>query len=394
MSTNTVSFAATIADIANAKTLSQSITIGSDQGAASFPCTIAGSQRWIIGFEGGIAPVSVPTCPTIFQVMIDPRCVFPIGSYSALLTLAAQDYLSATITITLTVSPTPPDLNGPTNNWHVEFGQLLRQYGTGIASHVLWEKSRCWNAAGRHPSAADRVGGAQVSACLPGYVNCFPLQIWYASPSQINAVLPSATSTDSGTGAATFQVSAGLTPGPKYTATISYQAPGIFQEGYDCAYPAVCGLSTLKTATNNVLRGSITDAVGKLVSSQNPILAGKEYVLYLTGLGFPQIGARFGPTVYVSLIATTSGKHGVTSSPDFDGRSPCCEGLDQVNFQLPPDLRRAFTPDGVNLPSCGSITGDIATEMGLDISSNVLGQADDSVQVPVLLHLGDLECTP
>lgn len=282
-------------------------------------------------------------------------------------------------------------LNAATFSQHIAPRSIVAIFGTNLASDTGLAVSL---------PIPTSLAGTQVAYCLPQNLNCVALGLLYVSPGQINAVLPTTGITLASTATAAFQVTVASTVQPggssssqKTLINIDNQAPGFFQEGYDCPYPATCSVSATKTATNTVLRGAVTDLSGKLITSQNPILAGHPYVAYLTGLGFPTPGTRFGPVVYVTEAATTGQKYGVTYGPDFAGPSPCCAGLDQVNFTLPPDLRRSFT-DGVHLPTCASITGDVAVEMLLTISSNVLGQASDSVQIPVLLHKGDLSCAP
>jgi hypothetical protein len=132
-------------------------------------------------------------------------------------------------------------------------------------------------------------------------------------------------------------------------------------------------------------RGAITDSNGVLVSSANPIVPGHEYVIYGTGMGYSS-------AVYIGLSVPAK-QFGVTAIPDYIGKSPCCLGLDQINFHLPDDFLRAFSADGSSLPFCSTLPAEIDTEITLtyqDFAFSV--QSNTSVSIPVRVNSVSMHC--
>jgi uncharacterized protein (TIGR03437 family) len=273
-------------------------------------------------------------------------------------------------------------VNSANYSTHISLGSIISIFGNNLAAS---------STSATVAPFATSLAGTQVSACLSGFSSCLLLQIYYVSPGQINAIMPSVPRTSAtippGIGPGSFQVIANGSTGPKFSVAIPREAPGIFQEGWDCPYPANCALSPIKTTTNSVLRGAVTDAFGILVSSKNPIEPGKEYVLYSTGSGYSS-------AIYLYFVA--NGKEaGVVTFPDYIGASPCCVGLDQTNFQIPSGMLRAFSIDDQSLPTCGSIKGDIQVEMTLVLQDLAFTEdSQDSISVPVHVKPGQLDCTP
>jgi uncharacterized protein (TIGR03437 family) len=213
---------------------------------------------------------------------------------------------------------------------------LVSVYGTNLCM------------AERAVSGEDLRGGILPNV-LPGtgcrvLVGNLPASIYYASPKQINFLIPSnllATTVD-------FQVVMNSLAGPPLRIPLAEIAPGVFQ--FDAEYAV----------------GTRTD--GSAVTPSEPALPGETIVLYGTGLG------RTTPAAIYSQIATTAAR--VTRSPDFRmvlqgvdiererilyvGLTPGFAGLYQMNVKLPesapanPEIRIGFgetlSPEGVKLP--------------------------------------------
>jgi uncharacterized protein (TIGR03437 family) len=78
--------------------------------------------------------------------------------------------------------------------------------------------------------------------------------------------------------------------------------------------------------------GAITHADGSLVSTANPAARDETLVLYATGFGLT-----------AALPRLTVG--GVPATVRYSGQSPCCVGLNQLNFVIPTDA-----PTGSDVP--------------------------------------------
>jgi len=84
--------------------------------------------------------------------------------------------------------------------------------------------------------------------------------------------------------------------------------------------------------------GAITHADGSAVTAQNPSRRGEVVILYATGLGqvIPPVPTGMRPSGASSTTTTvTVFVDNIAVVPQFAGRSGCCVGLDQVNFQIP-----------------------------------------------------------
>lgn len=213
---------------------------------------------------------------------------------------------------------------------------LVTVYGTNLCM------------AERAVSGEDLRGGL-LPTVLPGTgcrvtVGDIPASIYYASPKQINFLIPS----DLLAATHNFAVVMNGLYGPTLKITLSDIAPALFQ--FDAEYVV----------------GTKVDGSG--VTPTSPALPGETIVLYATGLG------RTSPAAISSRIATTASR--ITRSADFRmilqgaevekerifyvGLTPGFAGLYQINIKLPevlsrnPDIRIGFgdtlSPEGLKLP--------------------------------------------
>jgi uncharacterized protein (TIGR03437 family) len=150
--------------------------------------------------------------------------------------------------------------------------------------------------------------GSQTVAAIPTYV----------SQGQINAVMPSNTPLGWVSVRVTYN-SFKSNPSPVY---VVHDSPGIF---------TFTGTGLGPAALQNVV--SATSLPNN--SNQNSAVAGQTEILYLTGLG--PISA---PDTQVPPVGNLATKvevwvGGVAAAVSYSGRSPCCSGLDQINFVVP-----------------------------------------------------------
>ena len=236
------------------------------------------------------------------------------------------------------------------------------------------------------------LGGVTVNLCpFIQDITCQPAQLLYVGPTQINVVLPFQPGIGSRSVDIVVKNYAGFAT-QRIPIKLYEQAVGIFQMGWDCPYPANCAFSPVRTGTNTILRGSVTDSAGRLVTSANPLTVKGSYVLYFTGGGFVPDGFARGSAVYSYLIP--AGKDsGTVAFPTYFGHSPCCAGLDQLNFSIPQDVLRGFSSDDKSVPSCSTFVFPLRIEMQLVARGTSNESPFDSVSVPVLLNKGDVSCS-
>jgi hypothetical protein len=243
----------------------------------------------------------------------------------------------------------------------------------------------------------------------------------YVSPTQITALLPDSPGSYTTTFNGTVKVvsggvaDVGTLSNTPFTVRILPTAPGFFRVELDCPYPffrtdaglflfsppplnpTACGLASMEAGYGVVVRGTVFDQSGLLVTSENPIVVGGVYSAYLTGLGLHLNWTANGPvpTGFVSFqpnVAIANGGLG-------DGE--CCiyigpsnePGVYRIDFQLPNDLRKVFT-NGVSLPNCGSIQSDIGAELELYIYGANASAATDQISIPVFIAKNQLACSP
>lgn len=118
-----------------------------------------------------------------------------------------------------------------------------------------------------------------------------PLGLIYVSPTQINFVTPDFASID------TARVVL-IRNGVRYDSlgeqsqfiVVNGVGPLLFEVGSDCLFstsltgPTSCGFSPTRNDPNQVLIGAVTDVLGNLITSQNPIRPGQVITLWGTGV--------------------------------------------------------------------------------------------------------------
>jgi uncharacterized protein (TIGR03437 family) len=163
-----------------------------------------------------------------------------------------------------------------------------------------------------------------------------PVPLMYISRTQINAQLPFGV-----TGAVTLRLQGpnGTAEVPVYVAEV---APAIFQV-------SVAGETVPAVLHDN----------GRLVTSEDPAVAGEWLSLYLTGLGPPvqpvDTGQASGPMQWAK--AAVEVQLGIVHAElDFWGMAPGCVGLNQINFRMPAG---AAAPVGLRVVADGHSSNEV-----------------------------------
>jgi uncharacterized protein (TIGR03437 family) len=156
-------------------------------------------------------------------------------------------------------------------------------------------------------------------------VSAIPL---YVSQGQINALMPS--NTPLGWVSVVVTVSGAKTnPSPAY---IVHDSPGVFTFTGTGIGPAA-------------LQNAVSGASLPLNSNQASAMPGQTEILYLTGLGPISSPDNQAPPANVPTTPVEVWVGGVPASVTYSGRSPCCSGLDQIDFVVP-----ASAPQGCWVP--------------------------------------------
>jgi uncharacterized protein (TIGR03437 family) len=191
-------------------------------------------------------------------------------------------------------------------------------------------------------------------------VPAYPL---YVSASQINAIMPSDAPLGSDTIAVTFNGQSSTQAG---FAQVVAASPGVF---------------ALNVAGSG--QGIITDGENQLISYTHSAAAGEVLNLWGTGLGPIQgsdaeppapgdIGSP--PIVYIG---------GVQAPATYYGRSPCCGGLDQIQFQVPPNVT------GCDVPLAVQVGNVVSNFVSVAVSSSS-GSCSDFNGIPIA-HFANLD---
>jgi uncharacterized protein (TIGR03437 family) len=160
------------------------------------------------------------------------------------------------------------------------------------------------------------LGVTSVMVCDQQALNCAPVQITYASPSQINVLLPAIAAFQASNPQpltmTTYAVVGG--PGAQVRSNVStfqvdLYAPDVFFVGYDCAIDSagfVLGSNCQLTPTSGgsargAYRGTVTDLDGNLILSGNPAQFGRVYVIWLTGISYTASNAPVSVALYAPL---------------------------------------------------------------------------------------------
>jgi len=189
------------------------------------------------------------------------------------------------------------------------------------------------------------LNGTQVSFCRQGDPVCYPQELLFVSPNQINFLLRYSY-IDS---LETIIMVRNETMGSSgWAIKLNWISPGIFAAGYDCPSnrsDVPCTFSPTRLHANQLLRATITDPGYRLIKSDNPARPGGIYVAWLTGLGndgvVGDIKNRLGGLdMAISLLPRDD--YGVRVLAYavllYAGASRDFPGLYQINFQIPSDV--------------------------------------------------------
>lgn len=195
----------------------------------------------------------------------------------------------------------------------------------------------------------DDLSAGMLPTALPGtgvrvLINSILADMYYASPTQVNALIPASLVP----GPATIQVVYDALAGPPISVTLGAAAPALFQQDAQVVIA--------------------THGNGPLVTNASPAQPGETVVLYATGLG-PTLPAAIPDRIAAAAapIADLAGfqvlLNGVAVDPHqvlYAGVTPGFAGLYQINLQLPantpsnPEIRIGFStvmsPPGRILP--------------------------------------------
>jgi len=279
-------------------------------GGRGYPFTVTSSVPWAtVSPANGVAPVPL-------SVTIDPATLKP-GTYSGFLTLSAEG-TTQKITINVTVTAGLPIITAVSNAASgaptIAPNSFVSIYGSGFA-----------------PAAATWAPTTILPTTLAGVsvrVNSQSAYIYYASPTQINVLLPS----DTATGAVPVEVTtpAGVTTA---SAIMAAAAPGWFAYSVNSSIYIAALLGN--TATLVAPSGSLGGTPSR---SAKP---GDYLVLYANGLGATNPAPPTGVVLttayqlddYSRVTVTIAGQPvpvlyaGLVSA-----------GLYQVNVQVPPNI--------------------------------------------------------
>jgi len=183
-------------------------------------------------------------------------------------------------------------------------------------------------------------------------------------------------------------------------------APAIFWEGFDCfidsRYQArgqkSCGLTWTQPDASVSLwnvRGAVTDAQGKILTSANPAKLGQVVSIWASGLG------PFGKTadvisnvanapLYGDPIHNAIGPYRIPVL--YAGESSAFPGLFQINVQIPVTLQCGDPAWGLPAWPSGTYNWDLQVSiMGYDGISQLTDESK-AVWVPVSVRPGDVQC--
>ncbi|HEX3748062.1 MAG TPA: hypothetical protein VHW09_29225 [Bryobacteraceae bacterium] len=192
-------------------------------------------------------------------------------------------------------------------------------YGTGLASKI---------AQGAVSPLPYQL--ADVSVTIGGA----PVQLSYASPQQINALLPS-----------------GLAPGLYSLALTNSLGTESINLMVENAVPS------LFTYGSNAV--SAEDAItGQLIGSSNPAAPGQYVAVFGTGMG----PTRLSNGLNVDIATPSVSIGGLPAAVSFAGRAPGYPGLDQINVRIPNGLQPGNVPVIVTSGNRTSNTAFIAVQ--------------------------------
>jgi uncharacterized protein (TIGR03437 family) len=166
----------------------------------------------------------------------------------------------------------------------------------------------------------------------------------YTSAGQIAAILPSSTPTGDGTLTVTYNGQTS-TPAPVHVVKSTF---GLFTLNQGGTGPAVLTNASYQVNT--------------LFASAKP---GDTMILWGTGLG-PVTGNETQPPAPVNMTNLDVKVYvgGKLAQVMYQGRAPCCSGLDQINFVVPSEVSGCYVPVAV------SVNGVVSNFPSMSISGN------------------------
>jgi|GEM_PF-4091067 hypothetical protein len=184
----------------------------------------------------------------------------------------------------------------------------------------------------------------------------------YVSPTQINFLVPDVSAAAYGQSELLLKVVL-VRDGLRFDGLLSFYLTPVgdfvlFQVGFDCefslslAHPETCGYS-LSPGNNRVPLGAVTDASGRLVTSQNPLHQGEPISLWATGIGLLTLNptsslleqSKPAKITFGIMQPGLSKLNWTSPTPSWAGESPQFVGLDQINIVVPPCTGSAATSE-------------------------------------------------
>jgi uncharacterized protein (TIGR03437 family) len=169
-------------------------------------------------------------------------------------------------------------------------------------------------------------GGVSIQVTQSGTtVNAIPV---FVVQGQVNAIMPS----NAPLGWASLRLTFNSAPSNPSPVFIVHDSPGVFSVNGTGIGPGV-------------LQNAVSATSLPVNSNQASAKPGQTEVLYLTGLGPITASDTGAPTAGTPATPVEVWVGGVAATVTYSGRSPCCSGLDQIDFVVP-----ANAPTGCFVP--------------------------------------------
>jgi len=244
-------------------------------------------------------------------------------------------------------------------------------------------------------------GAAAALPSLPSTL-CVAARIVFASPTQVNIVLPAfvglAAHTQYVAARINGMVDGAMTSGSPLSTSIYPFAPSIFLAGSDCltsvASPVGCTLQSTTATLAQAERGVITDTAGRLIWSGNRARLGQYYTAWLTGMGTIPSGQGNQAPVQMPILVPAYGypnPSGGQLNVTYAGAVPQYPGLYQVNFQIP--LNVGEGPLGYGAWPCGNYNWELSAEIA-EVAGIYSDSVSNSIAIPLVIKNGDVPCKP
>ena len=223
-------------------------------------------------------------------------------------------------------------------------GSMFAVFGTGLGPSTFVRATQF--------PLQTTLGGTSVMVTVGGTATA--ALILFASQTQVNAVLPSTTPVGSGTITVTYN---GQTSAPAPIQVVG-SAFGIYT--FD------------SSGWGQAIATNLSGQLNTIIQTFHP---GDWGVLWGTGLGAITSSDAFPPPVgdVPGEIRVYVGN--TTATVNYHGRSSCCSGLDQINFQIPAGVQGCHVPIAVQAGGTLSNVATIAVSTsGQTCSDSVMGQ--------------------